>query len=232
MTSPILKPLTPDARQDIEELLPWYANGTLDPAEMAAVELYLAQHPDRRVELEQCRALAELIEAHDPPTWQPAPGAFDRLMTDIDRLEAASVSAPDQAVPSLWRRALEWLRNTPSPVRWTLAVESLALAALALVVLAPASLPTDPGYETLSNREEPTIAIGRQMRVVFDDQMRVGELRTLLRSVTGHIVAGPTPLGVYTVVIPGAEPSAGAPDRAVAALRAHPQVRLVEPLER
>ncbi|MCC8989118.1 MAG: zf-HC2 domain-containing protein, partial [Candidatus Contendobacter sp.] len=165
MTSPILKPLTPDACQDIEELLPWYANGALDPAEMAVVEQYLAQHPDRRVELEQCRALAELIEAHDATAWRPAPGAFDRLMTDIDRLEAVSVSAPAQAVPSLWRRALEWLRNTPSPVRWTLAVESLALAALVLVVLSPASLPTDPGYETLSNREAPTVAIGRQMRV-------------------------------------------------------------------
>ncbi len=230
MTSPILKPLTPDACQDIEELLPWYANGALDPAEMAVVEQYLAQHPDRRVELEQCRALAELIEAHDATAWQPAPGAFDRLMTDIDRLEAVSVSAPAQAVPSLWRRALEWLRNTPSPVRWTLAVESLALAALVLVVLSPASLPTDPGYETLSNREAPTVAIGRQMRVMFDDQMRIGEQRTLLHSITGHIVAGPTPLGVYTVAVAGGDPSDGALDRAVMALRAHPQVRLVEPL--
>ena len=152
MTSPILKPMTPDPpRQEIEELLPWYANGALDPAETAAVEQYLAQYPARRAELEQCRALAAMIEAHDPPTWQPTPVAFDRLMAEVNSLEAEMTPIPAQTGASLWQRALEWLRKTPAPVRWTLAVESMALAALVLVVLLPAAAPTDPGYETLSN---------------------------------------------------------------------------------
>ncbi len=228
MTSPIPKTLPPDPHRDIEELLPWYANGTLDPAETAAVEQYLAQYPVRRAELEQCRALAAMIEAHDPPTWQPAPEAFDRLMAEVNSLEAevTPIPAPAQTGASLWQRALEWLRNTPSPVRWTLAVESLAMAALVLVVLLPAAVPTDPGYETLSNGEALTTAARRQVRVVFDDRMSIGELRTLLRGVAGHIIAGPTPLGVYTVAVTGDEPL----ERALTALRAHPQVRLVEPL--
>lgn len=231
MTSPIPNTLPPDPHRDIEELLPWYANGTLDPAETAAVEQYLAEYPTRRAELEQCRALAEMIEAHDPPAWQPAPGGFDRLMTEVNRWEATPISAPAQIAPSLWQRVLEWLQNTPSPVRWTLAVESLAIAALVLVVLLPVAVPPDPGYETLSNGETPAEDVsGWQMQVVFDDQMSVGELRILLRSITGHIVAGPTALGVYTVSIPSGEPSEGPLDRVVTTLRTHPQVRLVEPL--
>ncbi len=230
MTAPVLQNPDSDMHRDIEDLLPWYANGTLNPAETEAVERYLAQHPDRRAELEQCRALADLIATHDSATWQPAPGAFDRLMIDIDQLEASPspTTAPAQAAPSLWRRLSEWLRNTPSPVRWTLAAESLALAALALVVLLPTSVPTDPGYETLSNREEPTLAAGWRVRVVFDDQMRLGELRALLHNIDGRIVAGPTSLGVYTVA--GGNAANGAPDRAAATLRDHALVRLVEPL--
>lgn len=231
MTSPTPNTLLPDSHRDIEDLLPWYANGTLDPAETAAVEQYLAQYPARRAELEHCRALAGMIEAHDTATWQPAPGAFDRLIAEVNRWEAAPVSAPIQTGFPLWQRVLEWLRKTPSPVRWTLAVESLAVAVLALVVLLPASAPTDPGYETLSQGEAPAGTTGWPVRVVFDDRMSVGELRTLLRGITGHIVAGPTPLGVYTVAITGHEPSEGALDRAVTTLRAHAQVRLVEPLE-
>jgi len=119
-------------------------------------------------------------------------------------------------------------------VRWTLAVESLAVMALVLVVvvLLPSPLPMDPGYETLSNSEKPTVTTGQQMRVVFDDQMRVGELQTLLGGIGGRIVAGPTALGIYTVAVANGDSAKGALDRAVAVLRAHPHVRLVEPLVR
>ncbi|HPF58303.1 MAG TPA: hypothetical protein P5149_13095 [Candidatus Competibacteraceae bacterium] len=230
MIPPIPNTLPPDPRRDIEELLPWYVNGTLDPAETAAVEQYLAQYPARRAELEQCRALAGMIEAHDPPAWQPAPEGFDRLMAEVNRWEAAPVSTPAQIAPSLWQQVLEWLWHTPPPVRWTLAVESLAIAVLVLAVLLPATMPAGPGYETLSNGEAPANAAGWQVRVVFDDRMSIGELQTLLRSITGHIAAGPTALGVYTVTIPSGEPPEGALDRAVTTLRAHPRVRLVEPL--
>lgn len=228
MTSPILDTRTPNSPPEIEELLPWYASGALDPAEMAAVEQYLAQYPARRAELEQCRGLAELIKAHDATAWQPAPDAFDRLMTEVNRLEAGPMSTPTQTGSPLWKRVLEWLQSTPAPVRWALALESLAVTALALAVLLPA--PANPGYETLSNGEELAVTTGRQMRVVFDDAMSVGELRTLLRSIAGRIVAGPTPLGVYTVAVAGGDPSGGQLDQAVMTLRAHPQVRLVEPL--
>ena len=52
---------TGNPHQDIEELLPWYANGTLTPAERLTVEQHLEQCPACRLELEQCRVFGDPI---------------------------------------------------------------------------------------------------------------------------------------------------------------------------
>ena len=66
-----------------------------------------------------------------------------------------------------------------------------------------------------------------QIRVVFADDITEKELRTLLASVGGTIIHGPSALGVYTVTIPLAGRAQLGP--VLEALRAHPQVRLAEP---
>jgi hypothetical protein len=52
------------------------------------------------------------------------------------------------------------------------------------------------------------------------------ELRTLLTSVGGTLVGGPSALGIYTVRV---EPSSGTLGPALEKLRAHGKVRLAEP---
>jgi anti-sigma-K factor RskA len=55
----------------LEDLLPFYALGTLAPAERAEVEAYVAANPDARARLEEMMrdssALAQSIEPVDPP---------------------------------------------------------------------------------------------------------------------------------------------------------------------
>ena len=70
-------------------------------------------------------------------------------MADIDRLDTPAV--PVRAKPSPWQRLMDWLRETPQPMRWTLAAESLALAMLVLVVWLPGRPVVEPGFETLSS---------------------------------------------------------------------------------
>lgn len=228
MTVPITDVVTANPHQVIEELLPWYTNGTLTPAEKLAVERHLEQCPACRTELEQCRVLA--AQWHEPAeeAWRLPAGHFDRLMADIDRL---TPPAQAKATLPLPQRILAWLRATPSPVRWTLALESLAVALLALVVLLPATPPIELGYETLSNRDTPMATAEPRLRVLFAEPMTVGALRALLRDIDGQIVAGPTALGVYTIAVTGGERPAEARNRAVAVLRTQEQVQLVEPLE-
>lgn len=218
---------TVNPHQDIEELLPWYANDTLTPDERLTVERHLEQCPACRTELAQCHALATHLHPPSGETWQPPAGHFDRLMADIDRL--AAPPAPARTRPLLPQRILDWLRATPAPVRWTLAFESLAVAGLLLALL-PATLFNDPGYETLSASDPPVATGEPRLRVAFAERMTVGELRTLLRDIGGQIVAGPSALGVYTVAVTGGERPAETQNRAVTALRAHEQVRLAEPL--
>ena len=218
---------TLDPHEEIEALLPWYANGTLTPAETATVERHLVQCPACRADLEQCRALATAVR-DNAESWQPAPGGFDRLMAEIDRLEPKPEPVKT-ASPSFFQRFLDWLGATPNPVRWTLALESMAVAALLLIVAAP-MLRTAPEYETLSSGTEQPAAKEPRLRVVFADTATAGDIRQLLRDIDGNIVAGPTALGVYTVALPAADHPDRALAQALASLRARNQVKLAEPV--
>lgn len=229
MTEPQLLDLT---HREIEELLPWYANGTLTLAETATVAQHLDHCPSCRMALEQCSVFA--THGHSPAEdpWQPPVGHFDRLMTEIDRLSPSPAAAqPTQARASLRQRVIDWFWATPSPVRWTLAFESLAVAALAAVVWLPMAPTTETHYETLSRGEDHPAMTVIQVRVVFADRLTIGDLQTLLDDIDGQLVAGPSALGVYTVALaPGDSTPATALSHALAVLRAHPQVRLAEPL--
>ncbi|HRF62200.1 MAG TPA: zf-HC2 domain-containing protein [Candidatus Competibacter sp.] len=219
--------VTNHPHDEIEALLPWYANGTLTVAETATVERHLAHCPACRADLEQCRALVTAVQRNEE-SWQPAPGGFDRLMAEIDRLEAKPTPAKTSS-SSLLQRILDWLQATPNPVRWTLALESMAVAALLLIVATP-MLRTVPEYETLSSGAEQPATKEPHLRVVFADAATVGEIRQLLRDIDGNIVAGPTALGVYTVALPATDHSDRALAQALANLRARNQVKLAEPI--
>ena len=67
------------------------------------------------------------------------------------------------------------------------------------------------------------------LQVVFADDITEREIRTLLSSIGATIVAGPTPMAVYTVALVAnyREVPAQTQER-LALLRAHPRVRLAE----
>ena len=210
-------------------LLPWYVNGTLSPAETRQVERHLEGCPACRAELEQYRVLGEQVRAQPELTWQPPSGHFERLMADIDRLDTPAI--PVGAKPSPWQRLMDWLRETPRPMRWTLAAESLALAMLVLVVWLPGRPAVEPGFETLSSVTTSTRPTGPRLRVEFDPMLRIADLQSLLQVLNGQIVAGPSALGIYTVALDAEERPKAALDHALTVLRAHRQVLLAEPLQ-
>lgn len=214
-------PLNP--HQDLAALLPWYVSGTLSPAESTMLERHLTECSACRIDLAQCRQLAAVIQDREAD-WQPAPDGFARLMAGIDRLETPPVAAK-AAAPGWLTRMRDWLRATPNPVRWTLALESMAVAALLLMVALPLrQAPVE--YETLSSSIPTPATTGPRAQVVFAATATISELHTLLRAIDGQIVAGPSALGVYTVALP-----TGTLAPALATLRGDARVRLAEPLD-
>jgi hypothetical protein len=151
----------------------------------------------------------------------------------MERIDRASVSAG----PGPWRmRVREWLekirlafQGTPSLFRWALAAQTAAIVLLTAATLWQASVAPSLLYRTLSDADGGTEPGRVTLQVVFADDITEREIRTLLGSIGATIVAGPSPMAVYTVAIAAdsREASAQTQER-LALLRAHPKVRLAE----
>lgn len=196
------------------ELLPWFANGTLDPAERRGVEEHLAACRECTEELARCRELAEAVRSAAVSAPAPHPVQLRGLLARIDQLPAR---------PLPWRARLRRL-----PTRGRLgALVLLQSAAVLVLLLGPHGRtppPPDPApYRTLSSAA-PVVA-GPSLRVVFAEGATLGEIRILLGELTGEITAGPSRHGVCTVRLgPAVDP-----ETALARLRSSSAVVFAEP---
>jgi hypothetical protein len=134
-----------------------------------------------------------------------------------------------------WTRSRAWLQKNleavqmaPSPLRWTLAVQTAMIVLLTGTIVWQAAM-SPQLYRTLSEGGAGLESGRTHISVVFADDITERELRTLLSTVQRTIVAGPSPLTVYIVSVPssGAAPDARA-SVALDTLRKHPKVPLAE----
>ena len=184
-----------------DELLPWLVNGSLDGEEARTVEGHLADCVTCRRRQAELRLLAEAVAAEVTPT----------------------VSA-QRSLELLRPRLNDGVRQAPRPrraARWA-SVAAAASVAIALLAWGWMARPR-PAFRTLA-APEALAAEGPQLRVLFTEDASEREIRGLLHEIGGEIVAGPTPLGLFTIELPrGSRPSP-----VVERLRAHPRVRFVE----
>lgn len=216
--------------QEVWGLLPWYVNGTLESQERVSVEAHLATCSACQVELTHCQELASAVCAVSDEAWSPSPAHFARVLASLDTV------APQTQDHDWWARLRAWyhrcretLHDTSVGVRWALAAQGALVLVLASTLVWQGLWTSDKLYRTLTDVSNQAPQGQAQLRVVFADDIREKDLRALLTSVQGTIVAGPSSLGVYTVQVPlaGNLPESVTPTLAV--LRAHPQVRLAEP---
>lgn len=217
------------------ELIPWYVNDTLEPAERDRVEAHLSACPECRAEVALCRELVEAGGRPEDLAPAPHPAQLDRL---VDRIAAES------EVPARYDDGpLSRLHRLPPAVRLLAAALALLAVGLAGYLGAPGS---DPGagqgsgpdasraarYRTLS---QPEAALGARpdgpvLRIVFAPSTPEEEIRRILLAVQGQIVGGPSHLGVYSVR-PGAGQDGADPLPVVLQhLRRQPEVLFVEPV--
>ena len=203
------------------EVLPWYVNGTLMPAEHAEVERHVAECPACRAELASMQELEAIVrsESSDVAVGE----SLSRMHIRLAREEEASGTRRG------WF-SRQW-RLTPSVARVALAAQCAAV--VALIALAGLQYETQQDlrqraradYRTLA--ATPSAAAGARLTVVFDDATTQRELKQMLQSLHAQVVDGPNTAGAYSILVPENEVGA-----ALGQLRASPRVRLAEPAPR
>lgn len=171
-------------RARVHELLPLFAGGLLADRERVLVESGLDRYPELKPELESWRKLAAAYGqlAEELPT--PPPSAFSKILARIEEQE----SHPSFAARMFGRPIFTYaLMAAQLAVILTLVFElqQRENAYRALVASAPAP-------------EREGIRIG----VVLNPESREREIRALLSSLNGKIVAGPAPSGQYVIALP------------------------------
>jgi anti-sigma factor RsiW len=201
------------AHQVAFELLPWFVNGTLEPAERSAVEQHLHECAACRRELDWLQQLSSAYVSSEPAL--DSEGAFERLVPQLQRQDAP-VTTPS---PFGWLRAR--LPDTGAWLRFAVAMQLGVIVALGSVL----ALRGLPAYHALGAT---TTRASGSIIVVFDPSAREGDVRRILRAIGARVVDGPTTANGYVLEMTD---STGTTAAALAQLRAEPAVILAEPLQ-
>lgn len=200
--------LRKNPHEEVQELLPWLVNSTLDPDELEQVERHLAECSECRAELVAERQLAAAIESSPAGTE----GAWERMEQRLD-IKALPLIKP---TPGFWKRRVS--------LGWAVAGPIAAAAAAAAVMMSFVPRPVvEPQYRALSAAQAPAAA---NLIVQFQPAAPVGDVRTALASVDARLVDGPTATGAYLLRVDGAKR-----ELALKRLRDSQAIALAEPID-
>ncbi|NKB98997.1 MAG: hypothetical protein GKR90_10975 [Pseudomonadales bacterium] len=220
-------------RQEAEELLPWFVNGTLSSDETRAVQAFIDSGEISQQEIEEIRLFAETIpeQTNDEPVFNPA--ILDGVMAKLDTVTQEEAVARPVIVQEVNRETkegffagllarLEWLTMPP------LAKVAIAGQFVLVIALGSALLTTD----SATDQDDDIVTVSgssgtghADVQILFTPGVTEADIRTLLVSVDGSIVAGPSSLGIYQIDLPEETDMTLVSDL----LRASPATQMVQP---
>lgn len=193
-----------DRGRDALLALPWYVNGTLEPAERAMVEAQLAQSAEFRAELARERRLAAAI----------ANSEVDDLC-----MEQAFAELEGRLHPRPQRLAR--LKDLLSSMALPAVVMPLAAACFALfVVVGTVDHPADQTFETMTDAAEVWPKLKVLLAPGYDEEV----LRALAQTHGLSGVTGPSATGVFTIPVR----QGGEVDVLASQFAAHPAIDFVD----
>lgn len=190
----------------LDELLPWYVNGSLNAEDRAWVEQYLREHPKAAGQLRFYEGLRARLN-------EDTPEVSDEIGLDkaLARIRAGA------AVPT----PLQWLRERLA--RWSLtpglAFALVLVAAQAVLIASLMGTPED-ATEIRATPPHDVAPAPTYIKLNLAPDAREVDIRLLLIEVQASIAAGPTQLGDYYLRIAPAQR-----DAALARLRDSPLVQ-------
>lgn len=184
-----------DNEQEIDELLPWHAAGTLSSRDAKRVEDALARDPALARRYEMVREeMLETIGVNET-LGAPSSRALDALFKKID---AEPVRTHSRSF-NLAGRFSEFVASlTPRTLAFSAAAAAFALLLQAGVITGVLLNESAPGYQTAS---APAAAAGSYAMIRFAPQATAGDITQFLEANKLTIAGGPAPGGLYRVRI-------------------------------
>lgn len=180
-------------RNELDALLPWYVNGTLDVATHRALDQEIAQSPSLRSEVTWLQLVRSQIR--EQPLTEIAQRSESAGLDTLMALVHGEQSGKVLPLPSRITRWVSGARRFP-----------LSMGVAAALVLTQAviigTLLDQPAQDPLRTLSGGTVAGGQLLQITFKPLATETQIRALLSSVQGEIVAGPGALGVYAVRVP------------------------------
>lgn len=228
MTTNDANDATGNAHDEVFKLIPWYVKGKLSTEEHDQVEWHLAICEICRNEALSCQNLTKTMP-QPAEAWKPSAAHFAGILAEVEKLEASAVIHPEKSLSrpkakGWFPRFKEAIAVTPLSMRWTLAFETLVIAGLVAIAILPAQYARhhqETAFETLSNADKPMTTKGSLIKLVLADDMTTRELTALLAENGLQLRDGPSVVGVYIAETPSTDV-----EKTLAALKAHPKVRL------
>ena len=213
------------------ELLVWMVNGRIEATDAKWLNEHLESCAACRGELVAERRVRDAIARE--PTVEFAPQAsFNRLWERIESEHGELPSRPPAEVMTPRASTGAAATGAASPThsgrrRWVRA--ALAAQAAAILVLCGVlwQRPAAPAYRTVTSTAPAPVAADDVLKVIFDDQVRLADVKEILAGAGLVVASGPSEAGVYTLVARDAR-SRPLTAEAAAHLRADPRVRFAE----
>jgi len=169
-----------ETTRDLEQLLPFYVNGTLEGAEKDAIEKRLEEDEDFRMELEFLKALRTNIQAEEMGQ-SPGELGLARLHKEISA-ENAPANLPKAANDNRF---------------WRITAIAAAIALLfSVTVQLYAPLNGQDDYVTASGSAN---VEGPVFQIFFEENSTQADISAFLAQEKLTIIEGPTEIGYYRV---------------------------------
>lgn len=191
--------------REISELLPWYANETLEAEERGAIAAHLRDCSECRRDLQGLGEIAQAARELAAEAPEPSGLLLRRTMDRIESYESGKTRKRFQ-LSELFDRFASSLAGgwapLPALARAAIVAQFLLLAGLTAFVLSRSG--EAPGLGTAGGPSEDRPAAGPKARILVGFQEKLPEetLRQTILGFHGEIVAGPSALGLYTIEVP------------------------------
>lgn len=177
---------------DFWQVLPWLANGTLNGEERARVEATLENRADLRSNFEWELMLREAVKTEEAQ-WSPPAGALDEVLRRIDR---SAKPAQRAGVKDFFARLFAPGLSSPQ-----LAVAcAVVVVQFGVIGTLLRELGEDSDYAAFRSVQARPPST-QFLRVMFKPDIRESELRESLTSIGAEIVAGPSQIGDYYLLV-------------------------------